>query len=123
MDFGKTSGEMIQARLETLIRQIEAVGYGATTSYWVGDVVTERQLKDDLASGRTHWTTALARARSGIRALDDENYDLALDYLLEANSLAIAALGLRLSRVREQEGLKLLAKPAKRRGRPKKALD
>lgn len=120
MDYGKTSKDMIRARLQSLIRKIEGVGAGATTSFWVGDKVAERQLKDDLDSGRTYWITALKNARSGIRELDHENFDMALEYLLEANSLAIDALGLRLSRVRDQEGLRLLAKAAKARGRPKK---
>ncbi|MDP5309138.1 hypothetical protein [Paracoccus spongiarum] len=120
MAVGKTSDDMIRARLEALIRKIEGVGHGATTSFWVGDAASERQSKDDLQSGRTYWVTALKNAKNGIRELDNQNCDFALEYLLEANSLAIDALGLRLSRVRNEEGLKLLAKPAKPRGRPKK---
>lgn len=119
-DFGKISVEAIRGRLQTLVGQINGVGSGATTGYWVGDAAAERQVQDDLESGRLFWSTALRRAESGLKALDNDNPDFALIYLLEAHQLAIDALGLRLSRVRDQEGLKLLAKPAKPRGRKKK---
>jgi hypothetical protein len=120
-DFGKTSVDMIRARLEAIIRKITRVGSGAKTGFWVGDVAAERQVADDLASGRVHWHEALLRANAGIASLDEGDADLALEYLLEAHSFAVDALGLRLSRVRDQEGLKVLAKPAQPRGRKKTA--
>lgn len=116
---GKASADMIRASLEALQLKIEGVGHGAAKGYWVGDKVGSRQAEDDLASGRTDWDTAWRFARNGLTALDAEDADLALAYLLAASSLAVNALGLRLSRVREAEGLRLLAKPARPRGRKK----
>lgn len=108
------SVEYVRARLETLKAQIESVGHGATTSFWVGNTAAERQVKDDWRAGRTQWETAWANVKRGIRALEDSDYDLALLSLLEAQSFVIGALGTRL----RPDDIYQLAKPAKPRGRP-----
>lgn len=108
------SAEQVRVRLETLRAQIEGVGHGATTSFWVGSIATERQVKDDWISGRAQWEAAWTNVTLGIKALERGNFDQALLMLLEAQSLAIGALGTRL----RPDDTYQLGKPAKRRGRP-----
>ena len=108
------SAAYVRARLETLKAQIESVGHGATTSYWVGDTAAERQVKDDWRAGRAQWEAAWKNVTRGIKSLEDGDFDLALLSLLEAQSLAIGALGTRL----RPDDTYQLAKPAKPRGRP-----
>jgi hypothetical protein len=120
--FAQVGADHVRARLERLKAQIEAVGHGATLSLWAGDKAAERQVQDDLSGGRLAWETAWRNCCHGLDALDSGDADLALCHLLEAQAMAINALGMRLSRVRSEEGLKLLAKPAKPRGRRKKLI-
>lgn len=108
------SVEYVRAKLETLKRQIESVGHGATTGFWVGDAAAERQIKDDWLSGRAQWKAAWSYVISGIESLDDGDFDMGLLRLVEAQSFAVGALGTRL----RPDDLHQLAKPAKRRGRP-----
>lgn len=106
--------EYIRARLDTLKRQIEDVGHGATLGFWVGDRATERRQIDDLGAGRVEWETAHMNAKRGIAAMDAGDFTAAVLYLLEAQAHAINALGIRL----RPDDLRQLAKPAKPRGRP-----
>lgn len=116
-DYATMEAQYIRARLEKLKAQIEGVGHGATMGYWVGDVAGERRHHDDWAAGRAFWHTAWSNANAGLEASAEGNHDRALNFLLEAQAMAIDALGSRL----RPDDLKQLAKPAKARGRKKTA--
>lgn len=113
------SARAVRARLKALYERIEAVGHGASYGFYVGDTAAERQNADDWASGRGAWETAWLNTKLGLEASDSGNHDVALLFLLEAQAMAIIALGTRLEQsARPGRGLELLAKPAGRRGRP-----
>lgn len=114
-----TGAHAVRARLEALKARIDAVGHGASYGFCVGDVAAERQNNDDWASGRGAWETAWVNTKLGLEASENGKHDDALLFLLEAQAMAIIALGTRLEQsARPGRGLELLAKPAGRRGRP-----
>lgn len=113
-EFAREHADYIRERLVWIKQTIERIGHGATLGFWVGETTVERQYRDDEASGRVFWFTALQNAKSGIKALEADDYSQALFRLLEAQAHMINALGVRL----RPDDLHQLSKPAKRRGRP-----
>jgi hypothetical protein len=84
--------------------------------WWVGDVAGERRVLDDLGAGRLAWWQAHNSAESGLAALEQGDLELAEVCLTNALWLYIDVLE---GRVRPAD-MKILGKPSKRRGRPKK---
>jgi hypothetical protein len=87
--------------------------------WWVGDKAGERRVLDDLMAGRVSWQAANENAREGLVALKKGNREIAELCLWAATDHYVAALELRLKKIRPSDMPKLTA-PAKRRGRPPK---
>lgn len=87
--------------------------------FWVGDIAAERQVLDDLRSGRLELRAARDHAEAGLSALDGGDLEMASVCLTSALWLYIDALEKRVP----PEGKRLLRKPAGKRGRPRSTVD
>ena len=108
--------DRLHGRLIALLKKTKSAAGLPAGGFWVGDVAGERCVGDDMAAGRLNWRASHQCARSGMTALEDGNLELAQSYVWQATDLYIAALE---ARVRPSD-MKVLDKPAERRGRPRK---
>jgi hypothetical protein len=99
--------------LELRAKIAERTGPG---SFWVGDVAGERRVSDDGKSGRLALRQVHLHSKNGLQYLNDGDSEMAEAYLTEAVWLYIAVLEQRI----RPDDWKILAKPAKKRGRPQK---
>ena len=109
---------LLRERLAKILAKTRSGDQLNPLGWWVGDTAGERQVMDDVSSGRAFWSSAFHNAEYGLQALDAGDIDAAYLRAWAATDFYVAALE---KRVRRSD-MSVLDKSARRRGRPPKTI-